>query len=143
MDRQNLKFFAFKAFVLIGCFSVPLHGITTEPNDAVPQPVNESIAGPLSIDLDGNGSYDALTDGLLLLRHLYGVTGSELVAGVVATDADSAEPSEIEARIATLGNNIDIDADGNIAPDTDGLIILRFLFGLRGESLLELSLIHI
>lgn len=116
---------------------MPTHGITTEPIDAVPQPVNESIAGPLSIDLDGNGSYDALTDGLLLLRHLYGVTGSELVAGVVAADADSAEPSEIEARIATLGNNIDIDADGNIAPDTDGLIILRFLFGLRGESLLE------
>ena len=34
-------------------------------------------------DVDGNGVDDALTDGLLVLRHEFGLTGATLTAGVL------------------------------------------------------------
>jgi len=41
------------------------------------------MAGGTSIDVDGNGGYDALTDGLLLLRYMFGIRGNALVAGAI------------------------------------------------------------
>ena len=35
-------------------------------------------------DVDGNGADDALTDGLLVLRHEFGLTGATLTAGALA-----------------------------------------------------------
>ena len=34
-----------------------------------------------SIDIDGNKQYDALTDGLLILRGMFGLTGDSLILG--------------------------------------------------------------
>ena len=33
-------------------------------------------------DIDGDGNVDALTDGLLLLRYLFGLSGDTLTVGV-------------------------------------------------------------
>ena len=90
-----------------------------------------------SLDIDGNGEYDALTDGLLLLRGMFGLTGSALVSNAVATDANYIDAAEIQARIESLSNIVDIDADGQVDALTDGLIILRYLLGLRGDVLLN------
>jgi hypothetical protein len=38
------------------------------------------------LDIDGNGTTDALTDGLLALRYLFGFTGGVLVGGAVDLD---------------------------------------------------------
>ena len=35
-----------------------------------------------ALDIDGNGTADPLTDGLLLIRYLYGARGDALIAGV-------------------------------------------------------------
>ena len=53
-------------------------------------------------DIDGNGQIDALTDGLLTLRYLFGLEGDTLVAGVVASDATRTTAPEIEAHLKTL-----------------------------------------
>ena len=37
-----------------------------------------------SLDIDGNNQYDALTDGLLILRNMFGLDGSSLIAGAVS-----------------------------------------------------------
>ena len=42
-----------------------------------------------TLDIDGNGSYDALTDGLLILRYLFELSGDSLITGVVANNAIS------------------------------------------------------
>ena len=58
-------------------------------NDGVTA-LDEFLAGTIpsgSIDLDGNERYDALTDGLLLLRGMFGLDGSALVTGTIASDA--------------------------------------------------------
>ena len=53
-------------------------------------------------DIDGNGTQDALTDGLLILRYSFGLTGDSLISGVVAADATRKTAEEIEAYLETL-----------------------------------------
>ena len=107
-------------------------------NDGV-SALDEFLAGTIpsgSIDLDGNEKYDALTDGLLLLRGMFGLDGSALVTGTVASDATYTASADIESRIATLGDLADIDGNGTIDALTDGLLTLRYLFGLEGDTLI-------
>lgn len=54
------------------------------------------------IDVDGNGSYAATTDGLLLMRYLLGVRGNALIADAVGAGATRTTASQIEAYIASL-----------------------------------------
>ena len=102
--------------------------------------LDEFLAGTIpsgSIDLDGNERYDALTDGLLLLRGMFGLDGSALVTGTIASDATYTESVDIESRIETLGDLADIDGNGDIDALTDGLLTLRYLFGLQGDTLIN------
>jgi hypothetical protein len=55
-----------------------------------------------TLDIDGNGQYDALTDGLLALRFLFGLEGDALINGAVAIDATRTSAEEIEAHLETL-----------------------------------------
>ena len=87
-----------------------------------------------SWDMDNNGTADALTDGLLLLRYAFGLRGSSLIKGVIAEDS-SLSLAEIEAEIEATLLIADIDGDGQVDALTDGLILLRHLFGLSGDSL--------
>ena len=108
-----------------------------QDNDGVTA-LDEFLAGTIpsgSIDLDGNEDYDALTDGLLLLRGMFGLDGSALVTGTIASDATYTESVDIESRIETLGDLADIDGNGDIDALTDGLLTLRYLFGLQGDTL--------
>jgi len=63
-------------------------------------------AGPVPIpggvlDIDANGEFDALTDGLLIIRHAFGFTGDALIAGAVDTgNCQRCSAAEIEARLA-------------------------------------------
>ncbi len=53
-------------------------------------------------DIDGNGTVDALADGLLTLHYLFGLQGDTLINGVVADDAVRKTAEEIEAHLETL-----------------------------------------
>ena len=39
------------------------------------------------LDIDANGSFDALTDGLIILRYAFGLRGQSLIDGVISEDA--------------------------------------------------------
>ena len=117
----------------------PADAISDQDNDGV-SAYDEFIAGTIpagSLDIDGNGQYDALTDGLLLLRGMFGLSEVALISGAVASDADYKSSSEIMSRIEMLGDLVDIDGNGRVDALTDGLIILRYLFGLRGDVLIN------
>lgn len=110
-----------------------------QDNDGI-SALDEFLAGTIpsgSLDIDGNEKYDALTDGLLLLRGMFGLDGSALITGTVASDATYIESVDIESRIATLGDLADIDGNGQIDALTDGLLTLRYLFGLQGDTLIN------
>jgi hypothetical protein len=59
-----------------------------------------------------------------------------LIAGAVGPGADRNTAPEIEAYLATVLGALDIDGNGSVEPLTDGLLILRYLFGFRGATLI-------
>jgi hypothetical protein len=88
-----------------------------------------------SWDLDGNGSADALTDGLVMLRYMFGIRDEALLDSVVADDTPLTD-EDIKTRIETMHSNGDIDNSSQVDALTDGLLLLRYLFGIRGDSLI-------
>jgi len=101
------------------------------------QILSSTVSSGSNLDIDGNGRFDALTDGLLVLRSMFGLTGAPLISGVVAADAVYTDADDIQSRITGLGNLLDIDNNGNVDALTDGLIILRYFFGLTGDTLIK------
>lgn len=51
------------------------------------------------LDIDGNGESKALTDGLVLIRYLFGFTGNALTAGAIGDNAQRDSAEQIEAYI--------------------------------------------
>ena len=90
-DHQNL------------CFSgtTLVDGVLSEDATRTdPDDIDDHLAGcaPTMLDPDGNGDADPLTDGMLILRRLFGFSGIALTAGAVddalcaRCDADAIEP---------------------------------------------------
>ncbi len=97
------------------------------------------ITESLNYDIDDNGSYSALTDGVLVVRYLFGFRGDTLINGAIDPGANRSTPDEIEAYLAFLEASGILDIDGNGSPDalTDGVLLVRYLFGFRGDTLID------
>jgi len=54
------------------------------------------------LDIDANGRVDALTDGLVILRYMFGYSGDDLINGAIAEDASRTTSAEIEAYLEAL-----------------------------------------
>ena len=93
-------------------------------------PIGPILAG--SLDLDGNGALEPLTDGLLFLRSSFGFTGAALITGAVGNGCRYCTAPAIQSRLVALQAVLDVDDNGEVAPLTDGLLVLRFLFGFTG-----------
>ena len=52
-----------------------------------------------SLDIDGNGTFDALTDGILILRYGFGYAGESLVKGAVTPDCVRCTPERIQSYL--------------------------------------------
>jgi len=88
-------------------------------------------------DIDEDGQAQPLTDGLLMIRHLFGFSGTALINGAVAAGAERREAAEIESYLTENSAALDIDGDGKALPLTDGLLIIRYLFGFSGDALVQ------
>jgi len=77
-----------------------------------------------------------LTDGLLLVRYAFGLRGEMLSANTIALDS-SLSASDVESRLERAESISDIDGDGQVDPLTDGLLLLRHLFGMHGDDLIK------
>jgi hypothetical protein len=88
-----------------------------------------------TLDVDGNGQYDALTDGLLLMRYLFGISGTSLVSGAIGPNPARASANAVAAYLDAMHPLFDVDNNGNVDALTDGLMVLRYLIGLRGAAM--------
>ena len=88
-----------------------------------------------NFDVDANGSVDALTDGLLILRAGFGLTGNALVQGALGAGATRTDPVAIAAFIDANKLQYDLDGNGSFDALTDGLLIMRSMFGLSGAAM--------
>jgi hypothetical protein len=130
-NQRPYKLHVLALMLFIGVFP----GTVGSNTDSQPGTNLESSNSGSSLDVDGNGELDALTDGLVILRGMFGLSGSELIQGAIGDEAIYTDSADIAARITALGDNLDIDNDGNVDALSDGLLILRYLFGLTDDPL--------
>ena len=90
---------------------------------------------PLIYDVDGDQQVEPLTDGLLVLRHQFGFEGSALTDGALGSNATITNASDIATYISTRKVSFDLDGNGTLDPLTDGLLLIRYLFGFAGEQM--------
>ena len=98
-------------------------------------PLDSTVGLLNSWDIDGNGAADALSDGLLMLRYMFGLRDEALTNLAVAGNSPLTD-EEIKIRIASMYLKADIDNNGDSDALTDGLLLMRYLFGLRGNGLI-------
>lgn len=87
-------------------------------------------------DIDQNNSVDALTDGLLLMRYAFGLRGDSLTENVISSDS-LIDKAAVEQNIEQIMHLVDINDDGNFDALTDALILLRYLFDVTGNGLVD------
>jgi len=78
-------------------------GITPQFDEScgIPNDANETISYA-ALDIDQNGSFDALKDGLILLRYAFGLRGESLIDSVIDSNANRTNAEDIEAHIQSL-----------------------------------------
>ena len=94
-------------------------------------------SGCFSFDVDENLEATPLTDGLLVIRHMFGFSGESLTSGAVSGDANRDASEAIAGYLTDADAQLDIDGDGESKPLTDGLLLIRYLFGFSGDSLIS------
>jgi hypothetical protein len=89
-----------------------------------------------SFDIDGDGVVNAMTDGLLVVRYLLGLSGDPLIEDAYNPAGTYGNPSNITSRLETLNSNnwLDIDGNNERSAATDGVLLLRAMFGLTGTA---------
>ena len=111
-------------------------------------PCNVNVTTPISVratfapdtvlprvDVDGITGYDALTDGLLIFRYLSGLTGTALTNGAVGAGSTPPTAAAILQHLDNIRPLLDVDGDGKADAATDGLMLMRYMFGLREPAL--------
>jgi len=118
-----------------GWDDVVIEGITPEQDENCDSD-NDVPENTIHWDFDQSGNFDALTDGLLLLRYAFGLRSESLTSGVISAESTLSQ-AEVESNIEQALSIADIDNSGSVDALTDGLMLLRYAFGLRGESLIS------
>ena len=88
-----------------------------------------------TLDVDADGVVDALVDGLLILRRLFAFSGSTLTSGALGAGCTRCDAGDIAGYVDGLGMTLDVDDNDDVDARTDGLLILRRLFGFSGSTL--------
>ncbi len=96
-----------------------------------------SEADEFTWDIDGDGKEAPLTDGLLVIRYLFGFTDQALIQGAMDSSATRSTAADITAYLDAHPGELDVDGNAKNAPLSDGLLIIRYLFGFDGASLIQ------
>ena len=112
-----------------------------DEEEAGTDPLNDSSCpGCFTWDIDSDGQAEALTDGLLVIRHLFGFSGDSLTSGAISGEAERTSADDIAAYLNAADTELDIDGDGEAKALTDGLLLIRSLFGFSGDSLISAAI---
>jgi predicted extracellular nuclease len=92
--------------------------------------------GTPALDIDDSSpvtQYDAASDGVLLLRYLFGLRDAAMTDGVISPSARR-NAAQIAQHISDSLLRFDVDGDGQTLALTDGLMILRRMLGITGAT---------
>lgn len=113
--------------------SITINGASVTP-PAIVAPLSPPEFNAIAFDADGNGLLDAATDGVLIARYLLGMTGDSLINGALGPGATRTTGVAISSHLATLHATLDVDGDNERRAATDGVVIARYLRGVRDLS---------
>ena len=124
-----------------GTLVFPLNVATTYvATDSAATPVTDQLEFTIRIvafDLDLDAAHNdaeavaTAQDGIITARYLLGVRGASLLQGQSGGDVTTHEATLKEGMDS---NALDVDGDGDSDGD-DGILIARYLLGLRGDEL--------
>lgn len=114
--------------------------ITTSAQTVVRAVFAKLAEGPFTLDLDKDGVIKAPSDGQLLRRFLARLHDGNLTQGVLGNAPTRSDPDAIEDRLTDLQPLLDLDRDGVVDMNTDGLMIVRYMLGFRGAALTKNAL---
>lgn len=95
-------------------------------------PQIKGVAPACILDLDGNGTIDPLTDGVMIARALLGLTDAAVTSGAIGPNAQRTTWAQIQPMFHSAA--LDIDGNGTSDAFTDGLLVMRAMFGMTGTS---------
>lgn len=84
------------------------------------------------LDIDGNQIISATSDGLMLLRAMLGLTETAVTQGASVPGAPRTTWQQIAPYVHLAA--LDVDASGSTSPASDGVMLLRAMFGLTGTA---------
>jgi uncharacterized repeat protein (TIGR02543 family) len=93
--------------------------------------------GQPTLDIDGNGTYDPKTDGLMVMRYLMGFRSGALIDAAIFGTPERDNAVAILTYLVAIRAKLDVDGNGEFDPLTDGVMIVRYLQGLRGQALIQ------
>ncbi len=100
------------------------------------EPVVVTDLNSVTLDFDGNGEFNFATDGIQLLAHAFGTSqdGLEPLRGSGFTRSGDTIDSTLTDLTADDGA-LDLDGDGVFVFGNDGILLLAYSFGVRGQAL--------
>lgn len=95
---------------------------------------------PLTSLLNTNQALNGLVDGIIIARYLAGKRGAQLTSNVTTATVNWVE---LETKLELLKPTLDIDGDNLLEANKDGLLMIRYLLGLKDTALIaQLDLTH-
>ena len=117
----------------VGIYTVTFNAVNgTLPNATQIFTLTIASLPSCTLDVDGNGQLDALTDGMLILRTMFGLSGTQVTAGAVGVGATRSTFAQISPLISLPV--LDLDGNGRTDALTDGVLLMRAMFGLTGTQ---------
>jgi hypothetical protein len=128
-------------------FGSPSSSDGLAPNNSGELQIADAVGSPatpplFNLDVDGDGRVTPLGDGLMIIRKLFGSAFPDdaLTAKAISPEA-TRDTSAIHSYIQRGIDQglLDVDRDGQTNPLSDGLMVIRQLFGdaFRGEALIN------
>ena len=89
-----------------------------------------------SLDVDGNGSFTASNDGLIIFKYLLNSNANNLHT-TIANDAVEGRKTTIKLKkyLDNAKSLLDIDGNGSLTASNDGLIIFKYLLNSNANNL--------
>ncbi len=115
-----------------GCVVADRNGaaLSIEQIAATPTATATATKTPcLGLDVDDNGFVQGATDGVYIFRRLLGL-GFVVPAPFRALDPSIPPDATIAANIDALGSGLDVDGNGQVLGNTDGVYVFRYLMNL-------------
>ena len=89
-----------------------------------------------SLDVDGNGSFTASNDGLIIFKYLLNSNANNLHTTIANNALDTRNStSELKAYLDSAESILDVDGNETITASNDGLVIFKYLLNSNANNL--------